>query len=119
MGRPLDNSLLAALAVGFLCALAARSQAIPNRSEAPAHHRQGLLLYQSNDPPGAIRELELAVKIDPRYAEAWNDLGVIQRKGGDLTRAVRSFEKAVKVKPAYEHAIYNLALAYEAQNDLV
>src|SRR5258708_34403095 len=104
MRRSLDHRLLALLAMTFLCALAARSQAISNRSEASGHHRQGLLLYQSNDPVGAIRELELAVKIDPGYAEAWNDLGVIQRKRGALTRAVRSFEKAVEVKPAYEHA---------------
>src|SRR5207249_1745779 len=74
MGRPLDHRLMALVAVGLMCPLAARSQSISNRSEASGHHRQGLFLYQSNDPVGAIRELEVAVKIDPGYAEAWNDL---------------------------------------------
>src|ERR1043166_7319668 len=118
MGRPLDYRLLALISGALLCVPSARSQAIPNRSEASAHHTQGLLLYQSNDPTRAIREFELALEIDPQYAEAWNDLGVIQRKSGDLTRAIKSFEKAVEVRPTYEHALYNLALAYEAHNDL-
>src|SRR5215510_1398938 len=79
------------------------------RSEASAHHQKGLSLYRAKDPEGAMHELQLSVQIDPSFVEAWNDLGVVQRKEERLSQAVASFEKAVSLSPSYTSAIYNLA----------
>jgi Flp pilus assembly protein TadD len=85
---------------------------------AETHRRQALALYRTHDDSGALRELSRALEIDPHYAEAWNDMGVIQRQQGDLTAAIRSFRNAIVEKPAFTRAIYNLALALEASHDV-
>ena len=82
----------------------------PQRTEASAHHRQGLELFRTGDAAGAVRELERSVAIDPAYAEAWNDLGVIRRRQGDLAGALRCFEKSVAAKPDYVAALLISAL---------
>src|SRR5262245_55561095 len=71
----------------------------PQRGEASAHHQKGLSLYRARDPEGAMHELQVSLQIDPGFVEAWNDLGVIQRKEERLSQAVASFEKAVSLNP--------------------
>jgi tetratricopeptide (TPR) repeat protein len=62
-------------------------------------------------------QLTRAVELDARYAEAWNDLGVIQRQQGKLKTSIECFHKAIDAKPRFESARYNLALAFEASHD--
>ncbi len=50
---------------------------------------------------GALAKLEQATRIDPSWAQAWNDLGVVQRRQGDPPATLRSFEKAVTADPAF------------------
>src|SRR5690349_5435496 len=72
-----------------------------DHASAAAHHQQGMALYRAHDPEGAIHELAQAVEIDPHYAEAWNDLGVIQRQRGNVKVAIDSFRHAVNQKPQF------------------
>ena len=52
----------------------------------------------------------------PADPEAWNDLGVLERKNGETTAALGSFQHATALKPSFVNAVFNLALAYEALN---
>src|SRR6185295_14753142 len=99
----------------LLCPLSAGAQ---DHASAAAHHQQGMALYRAHDPDGAIRELSQAVAIDAHYAEAWNDLGVIQRQRGKLPAAIDSFRRAIAEKPDFAGALYNLALVLEASHDI-
>ncbi len=81
---------------------------------AAALHARAMSLYNAGDLPGAIRELRAAVALDASDAEAWNDLGVLERKNGDTKAAVHSFSKALERKPDFANALYNLAIAHEA-----
>lgn len=46
----------------------------------------------------ALKQFETAVKVDPAYAEAWNNLGWAQFVAKDYANAVSSFERAVSLR---------------------
>ena len=56
----------------------------------------------------AIHELNKAVSIDPAYAVAYNNLGVIYSQLGDQTREVEALQKAISVNDHFALAYVNL-----------
>ena len=62
---------------------------------------------------------EQAVKIDPTYAEAWNDLGVGYEQLGRFDDARKAYEKAIEVAPGNTFIRNNYDLfreIYDRQN---
>lgn len=66
----------------------------------------------------AMSLYQKAVTIDPGYAVAYNDLGVIYEAMGFPERAEESYLKSLKIDPAYSSVYTNLALFYENRRDL-
>jgi cytochrome c-type biogenesis protein CcmH/NrfG len=54
----------------------------------------------SNNPDGAQHDLQKAVQIDPKFAEAWYQLGKLQQKTKPVD-ALASYEKAVAADPQF------------------
>jgi tetratricopeptide (TPR) repeat protein len=54
----------------------------------------------NNNPDGAQRDLQKAVQIDPKFAEAWYQLGKLQQKTKPAD-ALASYEKAVAADPQF------------------
>ncbi len=73
--------------------------------------------YQEGDIPGAIREYQAALKIDPTNVNVLNSLGVCHAVTGNWKEAVALFETALWIDPGEVMARYNLALADEADGD--
>ena len=44
-----------------------------------------------------VRDVEEAVKLDPTFSEAWEDLAVLYEKTGDAKKALEAFRKAKKL----------------------
>jgi tetratricopeptide (TPR) repeat protein/mono/diheme cytochrome c family protein len=65
----------------------------------------------------AERELREAVRLDPRYANAWNSLGVIVASAGRLEEARGYYEEAVRADPSHAQARNNLGSALAALGD--
>ena len=59
------------------------------------------------DFEAAVREYSKVVELRPDLPEAYNNLGVAQKRKGDLTKAAESFDKALELKPDYVAAISN------------
>ena len=57
---------------------------------------------------GATKMFEIAVSINPKYAEAHFNLGVIHQALGHLEAAIDSFTKAIAITPNYPDAHNNL-----------
>jgi len=53
-----------------------------------------------------------AIKIDPSFAEAFNNRGMAYRISGDNERAVADFSRAIELDPKFSQAIYNRALLF-------
>ncbi len=68
------------------------------------------------DFDAAIQEYSKVVELRPDLPEAYNNLGVAQKRKGDLIGAAHSFDKAIELKPDYSAAISNRGWVLAAQN---
>ena len=60
------------------------------------------------DLPGAQMHLEKALQLDPKFAQAHNNLGIVLRSRGFKAEAAAAFRAAVAAKPDYMRAWNNL-----------
>jgi predicted O-linked N-acetylglucosamine transferase (SPINDLY family) len=74
---------------------------------ARAFHLYGVVAHQLGRPD-AVSLLGRAVTLDPDFAEAHNDRGVILAAKGSFADAIPCFERAVALNPGYIEARNNL-----------
>ena len=65
----------------------------------------------------AIESYKQAIKINPNYAEAHNNMGIALKDKGDLEAAIDSYQQALKIKPDYAEAYYNMGNALNDKGD--
>ncbi len=83
-----------------------------------ALHLLGLLSHQRGDPASAVKLIEQAIAILPRFAEAHYNLGVVYEASHKLDEAVRYYQRAIELKPDFAEAHYNLGNAWKSQGRL-
>ncbi len=64
----------------------------------------GRALYDSNQTAEALRTLEAAQKLDPKYAPSWLLLGEIQQGEGKVAPARAAYQRFLQLQPAGEQA---------------
>jgi len=69
------------------------------RSDAQKQVQFGITVAQRGLWREAIYRWERAVQIDPKYAEALNDLAIAYEHEGDLEKARVAYEKALELEP--------------------
>jgi Tfp pilus assembly protein PilF len=89
-------------------------QSIANAPNAEAHTFLGWVLGLMGEIDGAISECKKAIKLDPEFGNAWNDIGGYLIQKCEFDHALPYLKKACKAKnydnPEYPH--YNLARVY-------
>jgi tetratricopeptide (TPR) repeat protein len=88
------------------------------QKEARLYRSQGLELQRIGDLDGAMSLYVKAAEMDPLYAVAQNDLGIIYEAKGLTDKAEEAYLKCLKIDPHYLSAYSNLALLYESKRDL-
>lgn len=88
------------------------------QEQARKYRQAGLECQQGGNLTEAMSYYQKAVVLDPSYAVAYNDLGVIYEALGFPERAKESYFKSIKINPEYLSAYTNVALFYEGQRDL-
>jgi tetratricopeptide (TPR) repeat protein len=90
--------------------------ALPGNAGLPFQLAQ--VLKDLNDAEGERAALEQSAKIDPNFALAQYQLGILDSKNGDMGGAEQKFRQAVKASPGYVQAWIALAtaLAKESRN---
>jgi tetratricopeptide (TPR) repeat protein len=68
------------------------------------------------DFDAAIRDYRKVVELRPDSPEAYNNLGVAQKKKGDLDQAAESFNRALALKVDYGAALSNRGWVFAEQN---
>jgi tetratricopeptide (TPR) repeat protein len=66
-------------------------------------------LIAKNDLPRALAQLHKAIDIDPTYAEAYNDLGVVYGRMGEKTQSREALQAAIRLDDHLAPAYVNLA----------
>ena len=73
--------------------------------------------YEHGDIPTAIREFQLALRMDPQNGNVHNSLGVCYGELGDHERALEAFGSALSVDGGDYMAVYNTGLICELKGD--
>src|SRR2546425_12827337 len=89
-------TVLAAFAL--ILAVAGPLEADP-RSDGKKQVEFGITVAQRGLWREAIYRWERAAQIDPKYAEAYNDLAIAYEHEGDLDKARVAYEKALEIEP--------------------
>ncbi|MBE9186359.1 tetratricopeptide repeat protein [Microcoleus sp. LEGE 07076] len=80
-------------------------------AEADAEFCSGRDLQQQRNFGGAIECYERALRIDPNYAAAHNNLGVVKQHSGRLTEAIAHYKKALEINGNFAETASNLGSA--------
>jgi len=78
----------------------------------PAFVGAGEVYAKQNDRPNAQRMFHRAIDLDPKCADAMNQLGLLSAQANDLTDARSWFQKAIEAQQDHPGAINNLAVLY-------
>ena len=87
------------LTILLLLGASAAPLAADARSDAKKQVQFGIAVAQRGLWREAIYRWERAVQIDPKYAEALNDLAIEYEHEGDLEKARVAYEKALELEP--------------------
>lgn len=86
--------------------------------QARQYRRQGVELQRIGNLDTALSLYQKAIELDPVYAIAYNDLGIMYEAKGLLEQAEENYLKSIKIDPRYLSAYSNLALLYENKRNL-
>ena len=80
----------------------------------PGAHVNLAIIHSNNEnDDAALNEIEAALAINPNYAEALNQKGMLLRRNGKFLEAEAAYLKAVTARPDYALAHYNLGVLNE------
>ena len=88
-------------------AVSATSQAVSK--DGRKNFEKARAQVAAQHPDDAMHSLEKAVKSDPKFAEAWYQLGKLQEDAKKYPEAQDSYEKAVAADPNYDPPLVKLA----------
>jgi tetratricopeptide (TPR) repeat protein len=83
--------------------------------EALIHYQLSSALDQLHDSDQEWIELQLAIQLNPDFAEALNQMGYLRLHAGDAQKAEEFFLAATKASPSYVGAWTNLAAPFASE----
>jgi RNA polymerase sigma factor (sigma-70 family) len=98
-----------------------RGKAPPPVSEPakkPRPETDGAVLLRQGKLDEAAASFRRAIQIDPRDAQAYNNLGIVLLRQGKLVEAIDCFRRAIELDPKLTQAHYNLGNALHQQGKL-
>jgi protein O-GlcNAc transferase len=72
-----------------------------------SQHLLGIIYSQRGNPAAAVRQIDIALRINPKGASAHNNRGISLQALNRLDEALASYDKALALKPDYAEAFYN------------
>jgi tetratricopeptide (TPR) repeat protein len=95
----------------------------PNNAEANYYYAVGLwkLRTQPQDAARAAQVeslLRSAIHLDPKYAAAYLQLGILHSEQNDYPAAITDYQQAIQADPQMEQVHYRLAQAYRHVGDV-
>jgi tetratricopeptide (TPR) repeat protein len=80
--------------------------------EAKEYYDKAYGYGETKDYKNAVKWYEKAVKADPKFIEAYDNMGAAYRKMGDLENAKKSYFKSIELYPQGNMAHQNLGIVY-------
>ena len=83
------------------------------QTAAGARYYLGRIANRKGDYAEAIRQLQMALKAYPQYADAYAELGLVHLKRKEYPQAEEALERALKISPDSYLANLNLMVLYQ------
>ena len=77
-----------------------------------AYSKRGEIYLGMNDYNKAAKEMEIAIALEPNYAEAYNNLGILYTRLKQTDKALKKLQQAIAVDPNYYRPYYLIARLY-------
>ena len=87
------------------------------KDSAVLANKTGIAYHQLQDFADAKRNYERAIKLNPQYAEAINNLGTVFYAQKSLRRAITQYKRALRITPESASILSNLGTAYFARKN--
>jgi tetratricopeptide (TPR) repeat protein len=75
-------------------------------------YNHGAAFMAKGDYDQAIACFDKAIRIEPRFAEAYCNRGTAYYEKGHFDAAISDFSRAIEIEPEFAQAYYNRAVAY-------
>jgi len=95
----------------------ASDKSYSSNPEAYKYYLEGTKYEEKGKHEKAIESYKKAVKIDPDFAFAWDNMGICYRKINNYDEAIKCYNKSLEVDPYGILPLQNLAVVYEYQKD--
>ena len=82
--------------------------------QAISINQQGEDFFNADHIDDAIAAFKKAIKIEPTYVVAHNNLGVLHWNTGEVNKAMDCFKKALEIDPGHPDTILNLTEVLKA-----
>lgn len=92
-------------------------KSLSTNREALEYYFKGIDESKSTNEQKAIEYFKKAVKFDPEFAFAWDNLGICYRKLGDFDKAIDAYNKSLEIDPKGITPLQNIAIAYMFKKD--
>ena len=90
------------------------------QQDAESYNNQGIAHTRMGQPDEAIADFTEAIRLKPKYAEAYNNRGFVYgRDKREFERAITDFTEAIRLKPKYAEAYKNRANAHMKKGEFV
>lgn len=93
------------------------NNSVSNDPKALKAYDRGLDALKKNDFKAALPHFLEAVKIDSRFAFAWDNVGVCYRNLGDIDKAIDAYKTSLFIEPNGIMPLQNLGVAYTFKKD--
>ncbi|MDZ7613320.1 MAG: tetratricopeptide repeat protein [Flavobacteriaceae bacterium] len=77
----------------------------------------GMDYLEDKNYKDAISKFKKATELDPKFAYAWDNLGISYRSNDQLDLALQAYGKSLEVNPKGKLAMINSAVVYNLQNN--
>ncbi|MFC3161501.1 Tetratricopeptide repeat-containing protein [Chryseobacterium arachidis] len=89
-----------------------KDEGFSNDKEAMEFYHNGRLAAEKEDWKEAIKNMEKAVKKDPKFIYAWDALGINYRRSGEYDKAISAYKKSLELDSKGKMALQNIPIVY-------
>jgi tetratricopeptide (TPR) repeat protein len=90
---------------------------VSKNKEALEEYSKGIKYLNDKNFKKALPFFEKCVKIDPKFAFAWDNIGVCNRRLENYDAAIKAYKKSLALDPKGMMPLHNLPVVYELKKD--
>ena len=75
-------------------------------------------MARNNNSNEELADYDQAIRLNPKFSEAFNSRGAVRYSRGDLSGAIADYDQAISVNPKFTKAYYNRGIAHIARGEL-